>query len=141
MCSSDLGLVLLVELLAVQGSWKLAPNAATLRLSPIDAKVSNTVALGRVLYTDYVFLFQAAGAVLLVTMIGAIVLTLRDRQTSRHQSIRAQTERTPEQTLEMVPAALGAGVSAAEFRRPKAPEAADAHADDGHGHGGHGHGH
>ena len=46
------------------------------------------------LYTDYIFLFQAAGLILLVAMIGAIVLTLRERKTSRHQSIRVQTGRT-----------------------------------------------
>jgi len=102
------------------------------------------VALGRILYTDYVFLFQTSGAVLLVAMIGAIVLTLRDRRTSRHQSIRVQTERTAADTLVMVPTALGAGVKAADIRRPIVAEPEPAHADHGHdthGHGGHGHGH
>ena len=101
--------MLFVELALVLGGWKFAPDAATLRLSPAPAQVSNTAALGRLLYTDYIFLFQAAGLVLLVAMIGAIVLTLRDRKTSRHQSIRAQTERTVAETLELVTMSLGAG--------------------------------
>ena len=85
---ATVGAVLLIELALVLSGWKFAPDAATLRLSPAPAQVSNTAALGRLLYTDYVFLFQAAGLLLLVAMIGAIVLTLRDRKTSRHQSIR-----------------------------------------------------
>ena len=138
------GAVLFVELLMVYGGWKLAPDAAKVALSPMPSDVTNTVALGRILYTDYVFLFQTSGAVLLVAMIGAIVLTLRDRRTSRHQSIRAQTERTAADTLVMVPTALGAGVKAADIRRPIVVEPKPAHADHGHdthGHGGHGHGH
>ena len=63
-------------------------------VSPIPTDVSNTAGSGQLLYTDYVFLFQVAGLILLVAMIGAIVLTLRDRKTSRHQIIRVQTERT-----------------------------------------------
>ena len=102
--------VLFIELALVLGGWKFAPDVATLRLSPAPAQVSNTAALGRLLYTDYVFLFQAAGLLLLVAMIGAIVLTLRDRKTSRHQSIRVQTERTVAETLEMVTMTVGAGV-------------------------------
>jgi len=138
------GAVLFVELLMVYGGWKLAPDAAKVALSPMPSDVTNTVALGRILYTDYVFLFQTSGAVLLVAMIGAIVLTLRDRRTSRHQSIRVQTERTAADTLVMVPTALGAGVKAADIRRPIVAEPEPAHADHGHdthGHGGHGHGH
>ena len=133
------GVVLFIELLSVIGGWKLAPRAGQLRFAPIDAKISNTEALGRILYTDYVFLFQAAGLVLLVAMIGAIVLTLRDRQTSRHQNIRQQTERKVSDTLEMVTMSLGTGTGT-DFYRPKVAEVVEAeHAD--HGHGGHGHGH
>src|SRR3984957_18806389 len=71
------GAGLLIELALTIGGWKLAPNADMLRLSPTPTNVSNTEALGQVLYTDYIFLFQTAGLVLLVAMIGAIVLTLR----------------------------------------------------------------
>jgi NADH-quinone oxidoreductase subunit J len=119
---ATVGAVLFIELVLVLGGWKFAPDAATLRLSPASAQVSNTAALGRVLYTDYVFLFQAAGLLLLVAMIGAIVLTLRDRKTSRHQSIRTQTERTVAETLEMVTVSLGAGMKETGIYRPKVAE-------------------
>jgi len=131
------GAVLLIELGLVIGGWRFAPGAATLRLSPAPTNISNTAALGRLLYTDYVFLFQAAGLLLLVAMIGAIVLTLRDRKTSRHQSIRTQTERTVAETLELVTVALGAGVKETGIYRPKVIEPApveEAHAGGHHGH-------
>jgi NADH-quinone oxidoreductase subunit J len=117
------GAGLLIELALTIGGWQLAPNADRLRLSPTPSNVSNTEALGRVLYTDYVFLFQLAGLVLLVAMIGAIVLTLRDRKTSRHQNIRTQTERTVAETLEIVSISLGAGTTeSGGFLRPRQPE-------------------
>ena len=138
---ATVGAVLFVELAAVLGGWKLAPSAIELRMSPMPSGgVSNTEALGRVLYTDYVFLFQTAGLILMVAMIGAIVLTLRDRKTSRHQNIRMQTERTVAETLQMMSVTVGSGTTAAGGNlRPKVAEAepveepADA--------GGHGHGH
>ena len=65
-------------------------------------QVSNTVAIGRVLYTDYVFFFQAAGLVLLVAMIGAIVLTLRHKSGVKRQNIGAQVARTPAKGMRMV---------------------------------------
>jgi NADH-quinone oxidoreductase subunit J len=117
------GAALLVEFAIALGGWKLAPNAEQLRLSPTPDNVSNTQALGRVLYTDYLFLFQAAGLVLLVAMIGAIVLTLRDRKTSRHQNIAVQNARTVAETLEVVTISLGAGTTeSGGFLRPKVPE-------------------
>ena len=108
-----------------------------MRFAPIDTKISNTEAIGKILYTDYVFLVQAAGLVLLVAMIGAIVLTLRDRKTSRHQNIRQQTERKVADTLEMVTMGLGTGTGT-EFYRPKVEEVAETHVHEDHGHG-HGH--
>jgi NADH-quinone oxidoreductase subunit J len=134
------GAVLFVELAAVLGGWALAPGAVQLRMSPMPVGVSNTEALGRVLYTDYVFLFQTAGLILMVAMIGAIVLTLRDRKTSRHQDIRRQTERTVAETLQMMSVSVGAGTTeSGGYLRPKEPEAepVEEHADAG----GHGHGH
>ena len=135
------GIVLFVELISVIGGWKLAPQAGQLRFAPIVTGVSNTEALGRLLYTDYVFLFQTAGLVLLVAMIGAIVLTLRDRKTSRHQNIRQQTERQVGDTLEMMTLDLGVGTGAGDsgFLRPKVVEVAEA--EHGGDHGGQGHGH
>ena len=117
------GIALLIEFAIALGGWKLAPNAEAIRLSPIAVNVSNTAALGQVLYTDYIFLFQVAGLVLLVAMIGAIVLTLRDRKTSRHQVIRTQTSRTVAETLEVVTVSLGAGTTeSGGFLRPVMPE-------------------
>ena len=130
------GVVLLVELAMVLGGWNLAPDTKALRMSPMPDGLTNTEALGRILYTDYVLLFQGAGLVLLVAMIGAIVLTLRDRQTSRHQSIRVQTERTVADTLEMVSVGIGVGVKETGILRPKPPEVEEkAHEPAGHHHG------
>jgi NADH-quinone oxidoreductase subunit J len=128
------------ELAIVLGGWKLAPSSVQLRMSPMPSGVSNTEALGRILYTDYIFLFQTAGLILLVAMIGAIVLTLRDRKSSRHQNIRRQTERTVVETLEMMSVSIGAGTTqSGGYLRPKEPEAepVEEHVDAG----GHGHGH
>jgi NADH-quinone oxidoreductase subunit J len=136
---ATVGVVLLVELGFFLGGWQLSPGAVKLHMSAIPDNVSNTEAIGRVLYTDYIFLFQMAGLVLLVAMIGAIVLTLRDRKSSRHQNIRQQTERTVAETLEMLTVSIGAGVIMADVRRPKPPEPekVEEHAPAG----GHGHGH
>jgi NADH-quinone oxidoreductase subunit J len=137
---ATVGVVLFVELAAVLGGWKLAPSAVQLRMSPVPSGVSNTEALGRILYTDYVFLFQTAGLILLVAMIGAIVLTLRDRKTSRHQDVTRQTERTVVETLQMMSVAIGAGTTqSGGYLRPKQPKAAPV---EEHEHaGGHGDGH
>ena len=72
--------------------------------------MTNTHALGHILYTDYFYLFQAAGLVLLVAMVGAIVLTLRQREGVRKQKIAAQMQRRPEDTLEVVKVQTGQGV-------------------------------
>src|ERR1019366_9899351 len=96
------GAALLVEFGVALGGWKLAPNVEQILGSPTPSDVSNTQALGNILYTDYLFLFQASGLVLLVAMIGAIVLTLRDRKTSKHQNIAMQTPRTVAETLEVL---------------------------------------
>jgi NADH-quinone oxidoreductase subunit J len=137
---ATVGVVLFLELAAVLGGWKLAPAAVQLRMSPVPVNVSNTEALGRILYTDYVFLFQTAGLILMVAMIGAIVLTLRERKTSRHQDIDRQTARTVAETLEMMSLSIGAGTTqSGGYLRPKEPEAepVEEHAPAG----GHGHGH
>ncbi len=112
------GVVLAVELFIVLGGWKVAPDAMSLRFSPNVENVNNTAQLGKLIYTDYVFLFQTAGLVLLVAMIGAIVLTLRDRGRSRRQNIARQVARTPALTLEMVHVRSGAGVNEIGIRRP-----------------------
>jgi NADH-quinone oxidoreductase subunit J len=103
------GVVLFMELALVFAGWKAAPGAAGFRLSPTPNDVTNTVALGSLLYTKYIFLFQLAGMILLVSMIGAIVLTLRDRNRGKKQDIQMQHARMPADTLRMVTAKLGEG--------------------------------
>ncbi len=98
------GLVLLVELVLVFGAWAVAPDVmkAIAAPTPATASVTNTAALGQLLYTRYVYVFQAAGMILLVAMIGAIVLTLRARGDVRKQSVAAQVARRRASTLEIV---------------------------------------
>ncbi len=113
------GAVLFVELIAVLGAWRFAPEAASsLRLSTTPGDLDNTTALGRLIYTDYIFLFQTAGLILMVAMIGAIVLTHRDRTSTKRQSIARQNARMVSDTLEIMSVATGAGASV--FLRPKA---------------------
>ena len=117
------GAALLAEFAITLGGWTMAPNMERALRSPTPADISNTQALGAILYTDYLFLFQVAGVILLVAMIGAIVLTLRDRKSSRHQVIATQTARTAAETLEVLTISLGAGTTASGgFRRPRPPE-------------------
>jgi NADH-quinone oxidoreductase subunit J len=86
-------------------------EAATLRLkSPMDNDATNTEQLGAIIYTDYVFVFQASGLVLLVAMIGAIVLTFEKRNRTRKQSINTQNARKRADTLEIVQVETGRGV-------------------------------
>jgi NADH-quinone oxidoreductase subunit J len=103
------GLVLFVELAFVMVGWTIAPGASGLRLLPTPDDITNTAALGSVLYTNYIFLFQLAGAILLVAMIGAIVLTLRDRKRGKTQNIDLQHARLPSDTLSLVSVKLGEG--------------------------------
>ena len=106
------GLVLMAELVLILGSWVVAPDAASRAASPTPAaaEVTNTNAIGQVLYTDYVYLFQAAGLILLVAMIGAIVLTLRSREGVKRQRISAQVARTREESVEVRHVEPGSGV-------------------------------
>jgi NADH-quinone oxidoreductase subunit J len=105
------GFILLAELVLVIGSWVVAPGVpSTVAVSAAGGvSLSNTRALGNILYTRYLFAFQAAGLILLVAMIGAIVLTLRHRADVRRQSIAAQLARTPAQTVEVVKVPVGGG--------------------------------
>ncbi|MGE4480949.1 NADH-quinone oxidoreductase subunit J [Acidocella sp.] len=103
--------IMFVELAFIAGNWAIAPAGSADRLFPTPDNVTNSVALGQLIYTSYLPLFQLSGVVLLVAMIGAIVLTHRDRQRSLHQNLAAQHARTPAQTLALVPAKLGEGAS------------------------------
>jgi NADH-quinone oxidoreductase subunit J len=99
-----IGLVLLVELVLVFGAWTVAPDfaAASAAPTPPIAQATNTAALGMLLYTRYIYAFQAAGLILLVAMIGAIVLTLRAREGVRRQKIATQVGRTRANAVEVV---------------------------------------
>ena len=107
-----IGIVLLAELAVIGGSWVVLPlseAASAMPTPPID-QVTNTNALGRLIYTHYIYLFQAAGLILLVAMIGAIVLTLRDREGVRRQRISDQVDRKVADTIEIVKVVPGSGV-------------------------------
>jgi NADH-quinone oxidoreductase subunit J len=108
------GLILFAELVLVFGSWAIAPQVASVAAAPTPAlsSFSNTRALGDLLYTRYFFAFQAAGMILLVAMIGAIVLTLRHRVGVRRQVIAEQLARQRAETIAVVKVPVGAGVDA-----------------------------
>jgi NADH-quinone oxidoreductase subunit J len=131
------GAILLLELLLVFGTWQFASDAAGFRLNPAPAGVDNTRALGRIMYTDFVWLFQLSGLILLVAMIGAIVLTLRGKTATKRQDIGRQIARNGSVNLRQP--APGAGLGEIGIERPPVdapPEPKKlAHAD--HGHGGH----
>jgi NADH-quinone oxidoreductase subunit J len=130
-----IGLVLLVQLVMVMIGWRMAPGAMALRLNETPADVANAEALGRILYTDYIYLFQGCGLILLVAMIGAIVLTLRDKPNSKRQNIAEQIARAGSVSNVAVP--TGAGLKQLGIRRPPLPEEAAPKPIEHHGHGGH----
>src|SRR6476660_6830670 len=105
------GFILLAELILVVGSWAAAPGMPSPPIASATGGVAltNTRALGDILYTRYLFAFQAAGLILLVAMVGAIVLTLRHRTDVRRQSISAQLARTRAQSVEVVKVPVGSG--------------------------------
>ncbi len=107
------GVIFLAELLLVLGAWVINPSMPQTITAPIPAAdaISNTEALGLVLYTRYVYYFQAAGLVLLVAMIGAIVLTLRHKPQVKRQNISDQVARTKETAMEVVKVQPGQGLS------------------------------
>ncbi len=102
------GLIVLVELAIVIAAWTVAPQ--TVLTTPTPGNLSNTAAIGQVLYTQYVYLFQAAGFVLLTAMVGAIVLTLHHRTNVRRQNISAQNARTRASAIEVKKVPSRAGV-------------------------------
>ncbi len=105
-----IGLIVLVELALVVGGWAIDPAGVKTMASPTPAGVSNTEALGRILYTDYIFYFQTAGLILLVAMIGAIVLTLRHKEGVKRQNISDQVARGPATSIEIIKVKSGQGI-------------------------------
>jgi NADH-quinone oxidoreductase subunit J len=117
------GFILLAELMLVFGSWVIAPGIAGIEAAPLPAAavaLTNTRALGDLIYTRYIFAFQAAGLILLVAMIGAIVLTLRQRVGVRRQSIPQQLARTRAEAVALVKVPLGSGAAMEQAGAPDA---------------------
>ena len=85
--------IIFFELIIVIGGWKYKPNLVSSMSLNLDSKISNTHAIGYVLYTDYIHIFQLSGMILLVAMIGAIVLTFRQRSGVKRQSYFRQISR------------------------------------------------
>jgi len=109
-----IGAIFLVELLLVAGGWVINPGAVKQITAAIPTNVSNTEALGLVLYTKYIHYFQIAGMVLLVAMIGAIVLTLRHKAKVKRQDINVQNARTPELAMAVRKVSSGQGLQDAD---------------------------
>ena len=105
-----LGLVVLIEVAFVVGAWTIGPISIANVTTPMPPDMTNTMALGRVLYTQYVYLFQAAGLILLTAMIGAIVLTLRHKEGVKRQKVADQVARTPRTAIELRQVRPGQGL-------------------------------
>ena len=106
-----IGIILLVELLVLVGGWGMAPEAANSAGAPTPdiGVTTNTHALGEIVYTQYIYLFQAAGMILLVAMIGAIVLTHRQRVGVKKQNIGNQLARSADD-VEVRKVEVGKGI-------------------------------
>ncbi|HGG04441.1 MAG TPA: NADH-quinone oxidoreductase subunit J [Aliiroseovarius sp.] len=107
-----IGVVLLIELGMVFGVWQFSDGAEAARaaVTPSLDQVHNTAALGQLIYDDYILLFQLAGLILLVAMIGAIVLTLRHRKDIKRQNVITQMHRDPAQAMELKDVKPGQGL-------------------------------
>jgi NADH-quinone oxidoreductase subunit J len=108
-----IAVILLGQFTLVSGAW-IEKNVAANALAAPTPKpdlVSNAEAIGRILYTDYIFLFQAAGLILFIAMVGAIVLTLRHRDGIRRQNVGAQVARTRDGAVELSDPKPGEGVA------------------------------
>ena len=107
-----IGVILLMQFSLAFGAWVQADGALGLRqaVTPDMADVENTRALGLLIYDKYIFLFQTAGLILLVAMIGAIVLTLRHRKDIKRQNVLSQMYRDPAKAMELIDVKPGQGL-------------------------------
>ncbi|MET0238955.1 MAG: NADH-quinone oxidoreductase subunit J [Sphingobium sp.] len=105
-----IGLILLAEIVFGAAAWQAGPIQLANRAAPISDAAPNIEAIGTLLYTRYIFLFEAAGLILLVALIGAIVLTHRTRGGVRGQNIDSQNRRRPEDAVRNVNQPVGQGV-------------------------------
>ena len=105
-----IGIVIFVELILAFVPWEFKEQAINNRSAAIDTAEDNTVALGKIVYTDYFLLFQCAGIILLIAMIGSIVLTLRSRPDVKRQNIISQIYRDPDTSIEVKDVKPGEGI-------------------------------
>lgn len=105
-----IGLILLMQFGMAYGAWQSAEGAQAARVAVAPEGVENTAALGLIVYDKYFLLFQLAGLILLVAMVGAIVLTLRHRQDVKRQDVLAQMYRDPAKALELKDVKPGQGL-------------------------------
>ncbi len=110
--ASLVGIVLLLQMGLLYGSWQSSDQASALRQAPTPdtAQMHNTKALGMILYDQYFLLFQVSGLILLVAMVGAIVLTLRHRRDIKRQDVVAQMHRDPAKAMELKDIKPGQGL-------------------------------
>ena len=102
--------IIFFELIIVIGGWKYKPDLVSSMSLNIDSSISNTHAIGYVLYTDYIHIFQLSGMILLVAMIGAIVLTFRQRSGVKRQSYFSQISRERSEGVELIDVPSNKGV-------------------------------
>ena len=107
---SIIGVIIFLELLVVVGGWKYKGTFVPLSNINLNQYVSNTHALGNILYTDYIHLFQISGIILLVAMVGAITLTYSKRENVKRQSYFDQIQREKESAVSLVEVESGKGV-------------------------------
>ena len=105
-----IGAIIFLELLVVIGGWKYKSNFVSLYETNISTNLSNTHSLGKVLYTDYIHLFQISGMILLVAMIGAIALTFTKKENVKRQNYFHQLERDKDSAISLVDVESGKGV-------------------------------
>ena len=108
---SIIGVIIFLELLVVIGGWKYKGNFVSLSSINFNSDISNTHALGNVLYTDYIYLFQISGMILLVAMIGAITLTFRRRENVKRQDYFNQISREKSDAVSLIEVESGKGVT------------------------------
>ena len=107
---SIVGVIIFLELLVVVGGWKYKDTFVPLSAINLNLDISNTHALGNILYTDYIYLFQISGMILLVAMIGAITLTFSKRENIKRQSYFDQIQREKDSAVSLVEVESGKGV-------------------------------
>lgn len=104
--------IILAEFFMVFSAWRLDPAMVKAQFQmPVLEQITNTEALGMILYTDLIYLFWVSGLILLVAMIGAIVLTLRDKKQAKRQNVADQVRTRPEDILSVRKVEIGAGIT------------------------------